>query len=237
MTSFDQQLHAVSPEGAARWTFQTDGQILSSPLVGPDGNLYFGSRDHHLYAVSPTGKLLWKFRTGDEVDSDPALTAAGEVAFGSDDGNLYVLSRAGRAALVVSGRRRDPRRAAAAQRRQPGARHHGRQRAGGGAARPEPAACARPGVLARVPLGRGRVGPALLLARAASWSWPAPTAWCARCGRATASPSWSVRVSDSALGQPLAARRRLLRHRRQRQPGRPRASAGCASGCAWTGSG
>ena len=94
-TAMDQRLYSVDQErGTSRWDFQASGQLVGDPVVGPDGTVYFGSRDHHLYAVAPDGKLRWRQPTAGEVDATPALLGPkGEhIAVGSDDGNLYVFS-------------------------------------------------------------------------------------------------------------------------------------------------
>ncbi|MEI7833034.1 MAG: PQQ-binding-like beta-propeller repeat protein, partial [bacterium] len=53
----DNALHALSPDGKQKWTFT--GPISSSPAIGPDGTVYFGSKK--LYALNPEGKLQWEF--------------------------------------------------------------------------------------------------------------------------------------------------------------------------------
>ena len=81
----------VQPQGVPAWTFQTGGEIHSSPAV-VDGVVYFGSEDYNFYAVDAvTGKMLWKFQTGSFVDSSPAVVN-GIVYFGSNDGYLYALN-------------------------------------------------------------------------------------------------------------------------------------------------
>ena len=40
----------LNPDGTCKWSFLTDGPIVSSPAIGPDGNVYVGSEDGHLYA-------------------------------------------------------------------------------------------------------------------------------------------------------------------------------------------
>jgi outer membrane protein assembly factor BamB len=53
--------YALRPDGALKWKFKTEGNVLSSAAVGGDGVIYFGSEDGYFYALSPTGRLKWKF--------------------------------------------------------------------------------------------------------------------------------------------------------------------------------
>lgn len=55
--------------GARPWQFRTGKGIFSTPFVGGDGTIYFGSADTWFYAVSPSGALEWKFKTGNLIDS------------------------------------------------------------------------------------------------------------------------------------------------------------------------
>lgn len=47
----DDKLHALDPDGRLRWSFATRGDIDASPVLSPDGTLYFGSRDGFVYAI------------------------------------------------------------------------------------------------------------------------------------------------------------------------------------------
>ena len=81
---------SAQPQGEMVWSFQTGGEIHSSPAV-VDGTVYFGSHDYNFYAVdAATGKMRWEFRTGSFVNSSPAVVN-GVVYFGSNDGYLYAL--------------------------------------------------------------------------------------------------------------------------------------------------
>ena len=51
------------------WAFRTGKGIFSTPVVGGDGTIYFGSADTYFYALSPRGKLRWRFKTGNLIDS------------------------------------------------------------------------------------------------------------------------------------------------------------------------
>ena len=41
---------AKATAGVKLWEFETRGDVLSSPAIGSDGTLYFGSHDNKLYA-------------------------------------------------------------------------------------------------------------------------------------------------------------------------------------------
>jgi outer membrane protein assembly factor BamB len=56
-----------------KWNYTTNGQVDSSPVLGPDGSLYVGSHDNNIYAINATGRLKWKFATNGQVDSSPVL--------------------------------------------------------------------------------------------------------------------------------------------------------------------
>ena len=75
----------------AKWTFHTNGEVVSSPAI-VDGVVYVGSNDGNLYAIdAQSGSLKWKFATESRVPSSPAV-ANGLVYFGSYDGNFYAVN-------------------------------------------------------------------------------------------------------------------------------------------------
>ena len=84
--------------GNMAWSFPTDRQIWSTPVV-EDGAVYFGSMDRHVYAVSleeglnPASRLLWKYKTGGAVVSKPLLLDK-MLIVGSFDKKVYALDRA-----------------------------------------------------------------------------------------------------------------------------------------------
>jgi outer membrane protein assembly factor BamB len=74
----------------ARWRFQTEGRVISSPAVA-GGVVYAGSTDQNLYAIDQeTGSLKWKFHTESWVTSSPAVDG-GIVFFDSFDGSFYAV--------------------------------------------------------------------------------------------------------------------------------------------------
>ena len=81
--------------GSFKWSFAAGDKIYSSPALGLDGKIYFGSDDGKLYALNPDGSADWNYTTGDKVRSAPTLDANGTIYFGSDDGKLYALDSNG----------------------------------------------------------------------------------------------------------------------------------------------
>ena len=97
----------AQPPGSKLWDFQaeprvivdpwTGGTILlpayifSSPAIGGDGAIFFGSANGKFYALNPDGSLKWSYTTDAEIQSSPALGDDGTIYFGSVDGKLYAL--------------------------------------------------------------------------------------------------------------------------------------------------
>lgn len=82
--------------GNLKWRFHTNGRIYSSPTIGSDGTIYFGSDDSCLYALSAEGKEKWRFITDNSIHASPLLTTTGVICIGSEDNNFYIIDRAGR---------------------------------------------------------------------------------------------------------------------------------------------
>ena len=87
-------MDAYNPEGKRIWTFDLSDRA-TSPSIGDDGTLYFGSDDSKLYALYSDGHLEWKFASGSPIRTSPTVTSNGEVIFGSVDHNLYAVDSFG----------------------------------------------------------------------------------------------------------------------------------------------
>jgi outer membrane protein assembly factor BamB len=74
-----------------KWKYFVGDLIASSPAIGADGSIYFGSESDYIYALYPNGTLKWKYLTSVAVWSDPAIGDDGTIYCGSYDGNLYAL--------------------------------------------------------------------------------------------------------------------------------------------------
>jgi outer membrane protein assembly factor BamB len=88
-------MDAFTPDAKRLWTFDLSDRA-TSPSIGDDGTIYFGSDDGTVYALSSGGQLKWKFTAGGGVRTSPALTGNSEIIFGSVDHNLYALDSFGK---------------------------------------------------------------------------------------------------------------------------------------------
>jgi outer membrane protein assembly factor BamB len=90
-----------------RWAYpplvdQPIGAVCGSPVVGPDGTIYFGATDGYLYALNPDGTLKWKSNLDGEIASSPVLLPStsispyrGRVYVGTDgDPNFFAIDTA-----------------------------------------------------------------------------------------------------------------------------------------------
>jgi outer membrane protein assembly factor BamB len=85
------QYNTSMNNGRKIWDFVTQGNIASSPAIGSDGTIYFGSDDKKLYALFPNGTKKWEYSAGNDVTSSPAIGSDGIIYVGSNDWKLYAL--------------------------------------------------------------------------------------------------------------------------------------------------
>ena len=48
--------NAITSDGSLRWKYETGGWVKSSPVLGPDGAVYFGSHDGYLRCLKVAGE-------------------------------------------------------------------------------------------------------------------------------------------------------------------------------------
>jgi len=66
--------------------------VFSTPVIGPDEQLYVGSADRSFYRFDPvSGETMWRYRTAEIIDSAAALAADGTVWVPGGDGRLFGL--------------------------------------------------------------------------------------------------------------------------------------------------
>src|SRR5262249_30036925 len=79
----------LAAPGYLRWSFNAGGPIRSSPALGTNGWIIFGTLSGDLYALDPAdGKIQWKTPAGGRVASSPCIGADGTVYIGSTNGLL-----------------------------------------------------------------------------------------------------------------------------------------------------
>jgi outer membrane protein assembly factor BamB len=82
--------------GDTVFSFKTNGGIYSSPAIGDNGLIYFGSKDDHkVFALNRlTGEKKWEFETGEggSVRSSPAIGVDGTIYIGAHDKKVYALN-------------------------------------------------------------------------------------------------------------------------------------------------
>jgi outer membrane protein assembly factor BamB len=78
------------------WSYQTTQPIESSPAIGSDGKVCFGSQDGYLYVVNSDASLAWSYRGGGDgfYNASPALGSDGKVYIGGveDNNRLYSIN-------------------------------------------------------------------------------------------------------------------------------------------------
>ena len=84
------------------WTFATDGEVKSSPVVSGD-TVLVGSYDSHLYALAAkTGALQWKVKTDGYVHATPSVVDGVAYITGCDEILRGIRVRDGRQLFALS---------------------------------------------------------------------------------------------------------------------------------------
>ncbi len=77
------------PSDNISWTYDTQGWIDSSPIVGSDGTIYIANREGELYALSEDGEKRWSYNTTSDIFSTPAISPEGYIYLGTREGEFY----------------------------------------------------------------------------------------------------------------------------------------------------
>jgi outer membrane protein assembly factor BamB len=87
--------HYTGPSGpnvALKWktTIGAAGSIYSSPVIGPDGNVYV-AKGSTMYALDgSTGAQKWNRTAGGAISSTPVMSPTGALCYGSGDSAVQV---------------------------------------------------------------------------------------------------------------------------------------------------
>ena len=68
--------------------------MQTSPAVGLDGIIYFGTQGDQLIAIDSNGTEKWRFDVGADIVSSPTIAENGTLYFGSNDSMLYAVNSA-----------------------------------------------------------------------------------------------------------------------------------------------
>lgn len=90
-------LSAINENGQLKWEYTIENSMLSSPVVGTDGTIYFGTgtsqgEGMYLYAVNPDGSLKWRYDEILGVFNTSAIGSDGTIYVGSRDTYLYAIN-------------------------------------------------------------------------------------------------------------------------------------------------
>jgi outer membrane protein assembly factor BamB len=83
--------------GDVQWEYATGGDVYSSPLIGNDGSIYFGSESRYVYALDSSGSLLWRESVSQDITwPSPAIDSRGIIYIGgmgngSGNGKLHAI--------------------------------------------------------------------------------------------------------------------------------------------------
>ncbi len=93
-------LHAVTGNisngtSVAKWKYQADSPIRSSPSIAADGSIVFTTDSGKIYCVDSNGSLKWTFSTGGKISAPVVISTNGVCYVGSQDGFFYAITMNG----------------------------------------------------------------------------------------------------------------------------------------------
>ncbi|MGD8366416.1 MAG: PQQ-binding-like beta-propeller repeat protein [Desulfobacterales bacterium] len=89
--SLDNRVWSIRPDGSEKWRYDTQANVYSAAVIGPDRTVYIGSNvsGGRLLALSDTGALKWKYDVASDLKSPPALDSNGILYFGTSVNDPY----------------------------------------------------------------------------------------------------------------------------------------------------
>jgi len=100
----DEYLYSFKSDGSLNWKLHLRGQMLASPIVDANGDIYVGI-SLLVRGEEPTGKLVcvsgdshkvrWEFRAEGPIESTPVLGNDGVIYIGDNAGHIHALNEKG----------------------------------------------------------------------------------------------------------------------------------------------
>ena len=106
--SAGRNLFGVSIDGEQTSAFHPGGKIHSTPAIGEDGTIFFGSDNDIVYALEPgsgTNSIRWRVKTKNHVSSSPVIGVTGDIYIGAENARLYCFTTNGAVRWSVSTRK------------------------------------------------------------------------------------------------------------------------------------
>jgi len=102
----DGHLYSLDIDGNLRWKYDALSPIMSSPSIGDDGTVYFGTANisfnmtkeegnNYLYAVSSQGNLRWKQELNGRMRTTPTIGKDGTIYVGTLNNTFYAVNENG----------------------------------------------------------------------------------------------------------------------------------------------
>ncbi|MHB8897419.1 MAG: outer membrane protein assembly factor BamB family protein [Thermoguttaceae bacterium] len=100
----DQNLSGFAPNGAKAWNVKLPGQLLGSPVIGPDGHILVGvsqaprgqkARGSLVCVDGNSHKIRWQYSADDAIESTPAIGDDGLIYFGDNSGAIHAVDASG----------------------------------------------------------------------------------------------------------------------------------------------
>lgn len=98
-----EKLIGFNSVGDVLWTAYMPGQLLASPVIDANGNIYVGAsistrQANRGYLVCVDGvshKIRWQYETDDMIESTPCIGDDGTIYFGNNSGWIFALNSIG----------------------------------------------------------------------------------------------------------------------------------------------
>lgn len=80
---------------AVKWSFDTGGAVVASPVVDAEGTVYVGSKSGKFFAIFADGTQKWVYDSGKPIESSASIGTDGTVYVGSNNGTVYAFNAKG----------------------------------------------------------------------------------------------------------------------------------------------